>query len=417
MRVDPVCGLDVGASSIRALILEPRPSDGREKISGFAEIPTKGFSKGVVSNLGLLSDIVEETISKAEAAAHCRIRKVITNISGVHIRTFKSRGSVHISDRPSEITEKDLARCIESAKLIAMSLDREVIHLIPERFYIDDKMEIVEPVGLFGSKLDVDLNIVTSLVSILQNLTKAVNVGGYEVEDIIVSGAATSLAIFDDKELQEGAVIIDVGKDHTEASLFSDKKLRDCFYFPFGSNDLTLVLQNRFRMMFEDAEKLRIKCGIITKSGPGHEDAQSDQNRSGGNWVDSDSSSAGARFSRREVSNLLFPKVEEIMQEVYKKIEPFVRQRKKVPYIRVVGGPSKMDGFIEAIEEVFNMPMEMARICNAGEMQNTTFACALGLARFGASKRLEKKSSAISNNSNFAGRTISKIRSLLSEYF
>ncbi|MDP8230565.1 MAG: cell division protein FtsA [Candidatus Gorgyraea atricola] len=417
MYKDPVCGLDIGASSIRALILEPRPSDGKEKILGSAETPTKGFSKGVVSNLGLLSDIIEETISKAEATAHCRIRKVITNISGVHIRTFKSRGSVHISDRPSEITEKDLARCIESARLIAMSLDREVIHLIPERFYIDDKMEITEPVGLFGSKLDVDLNIVTSLVSILQNITKAINMGGYEVEDIITSGAATSLAIFGDKELQEGAVIIDVGKDHTEASLFSDKKLRDCFYFPFGSNDLTMVLQDRFRMMFEDAEKLRIKCGIITKSGPGYEDAQSDQNRSGGNWVDSDSLSAGARLSRREVSNLLFPKVEEIMQEVYKKIEPFARQRKKVPYIRVVGGPSKMDGFIEAVEEVFNMPMEMARIYNTSEMQDTTFACALGLARFGASKRLEKKSSAISNNSNFAGKIISKIQSLLSEYF
>ncbi|MFC1620789.1 cell division protein FtsA [Candidatus Omnitrophota bacterium] len=436
MRVDPVCGLDIGASSIRALMLEPGCSGGKEKILGFAEIPTKGFSKGVVSNLGLLSDRAEEAISKAEDNAHCRIRQVITNISGMHIRTFKSRGSVHISDRPSEITEKDLARCIESAKLIAMSLDREVVHIIPERFYIDDKMEIAEPVGLFGSKLDVDLNIVTSLVSILQNLTKAVNMGGYEVEDIITSGAAASLAIFDDKELQEGAVIIDVGKDHTEASLFSDKKLRDCFYFPFGSNDLTLVLQDRFRMMFEDAEKLRIKCGIITrhsqqsyddaeilipslrnKPDPGREDAQSDQDRSGGNWVDSDSLSAGVRLSRREVSNLLFPKVEEIMQEVYKKIEPFARQRKKVPYIRIVGGPSKMDGFIEAIEEVFNMPVEMARIRDTSEIQDTTFACALGLARYGASKRFEKKSRSIANNSNLVGKAISKIQSLLSEYF
>ncbi|MBU4311379.1 MAG: cell division protein FtsA, partial [Candidatus Omnitrophica bacterium] len=277
MYPDIVCGLDIGASSIRALIAGPEesrpkakknePFHAREKILGFAESHTRGFSKGVVSNLSLVSDAIEEAVSKAEAIARCKVRKVIANISGMHIRTFKSRGSIHISDRPSEITERDLKRCIESAKLIAMSLDREVIHLVPERFYIDDKMEISEPLGLFGSKLDVDLNIITSLVSVLQNLTKAVNMAGYEVEDLVTSGSGTSLAIFDNKELDEGAVIIDIGKDHTEASLFMNQKLRDSYYFPFGSNDLTVVLQEKLRIMFEEAEELRIRHGVIAKEG------------------------------------------------------------------------------------------------------------------------------------------------------
>ena len=131
MYPDVVCGLDIGASAIRVVIAQ-YPS---EKILGFAESPAKGFSKSVVTNLSALSDAVETAISSAEKMAHCRVRTVIANISGVHIRTFKSRGSVHISDRPSEITKEDIKRCIESARLIAMSLDREVIHLIPERFY------------------------------------------------------------------------------------------------------------------------------------------------------------------------------------------------------------------------------------------------------------------------------------------
>jgi len=409
MHSDIICGLDIGTSSIRALIAQPLDSSHeKEKILGFSESPTKGFSKGVVSNLSLLSDAIEDAVSKVEASAHCKVRKVVTNISGVHIRTFKSRGAVHISDRPSEITKADINRCIESAKLIAMSLDRETIHLIPERFFIDDKMEIDDPLALFGSKLDVDLNIITTLVSILQNLTKAVNLAGYEVEDVAASGAATSLAVFNEKDLKEGTVIIDVGKDLTESSMFMDGKLRDCFYFPFGSDELTQVLQDKLKIMFEDAEALRKRYGIITKTNEELYDESpilipSLRNRP---------------VSRREISNLLFPKVEEIMQDVYKKIEPFLKQKKNLPHVSVVGGTVKMDGFVEAIEEIFGVPVDMARLLNTKkDFFDTTFACSLGLVRYGALRRLEKSSKQLSNVGGITGRVFGKIRSILSDYF
>lgn len=454
MHSDIICGLDIGSSSVRAVIAQALHSHSKDKASpahlserilGFSEAPTKGFSKGVVSNLTLLSDAIETAVSKAESQAHRKIRKVVTNVSGVHIRTFKSRGSVHISDRPGEITEDVVKRCIESAKLIAMSLDREVLHLIPEKFYIDDKMEISDPLGLYGSKLDVNLNIVTTLVSILQNLAKAVNLAGYEVEDVISSGAGTALAVFDKKQIEEGAIILDVGKDCTEATLFADSKMRDSFHFPFGSDDLTQVLQDRLRIVFEEAEDLRKRCGIAIKKnqdlyedteilipsllnrpGPGHEDAQFDL-KMGGNWVDSEATETGARLdkankrinvvSRREISNLLFSKVEEIMQELYKKIGPFVRQRKTLPYICVAGGPSNMDGFIEAVEEIFGVPVNMARIQNAKDFHDNNFACSLGLVRYGLRKRLGKRSKYILNPNSFTARLVSHIQSLISEYF
>lgn len=437
MRADVICGLDIGASSIRALIGHS------SEILSFIESPARGFSKGVVSNLSLLSDAIEETISRAEDKAHCKVRKVITNISGAHIKNFKSRGSVHISDRPSEITEQDIKRCIESAKLIAMSLDREVVHLIPERFYIDDKIEINDPLGLFGSKLDVDLNIVTSLVSILQNITKAVNLAGYEVEDIITSGVGTALAVFDSQELEEGAILVDVGKDLTEAALFMEKKLKDCFYFPFGSDDLTQALQDNLKIMFKEAEELRIKYGIITRgnrelfdenrvsissskdeTGPGRGDTQSDQKRSGGNWVDSEALSAGAlsstravSASRQEMSGILFTKAGEIMQDVYKKLEPFLKQKKKLPCIYVVGGVSRMDGFIETVEDIFKVPVNMGRIRDSKDFHDMNFAQALGLMRYGVCKTADKKSKNIFNVNSFAGRVLSRIQSIFSEYF
>lgn len=380
MRSEIICGLDIGASNVRALI-----ANSDQDVLGFGQAPTKGFSKSVVSNLGLLSDAIEASVMKAEEMAKVRVRKVVTNVSGVHIRTFQSRGSVHISDRPSEIREDDIKRCIESAKVIAMSLDREAVHLVPVRFFIDDKMEINDPLGLFGSKLDVDLNIITSLVTVLQNITKAVNLGGYEVDELIVSGAGTGQAVFEQDELVNGAVLIDAGKEITEVSLFLDGRILDSFAFPFGGDDFTQVLQDNLKILFNEAEEMKIKYGLVTKS---------------------------------EITNLLLPKIEAVLEEIHKKLEPFLKNKKSLPRVSVVGGVAKMDGFIETVEKVFKMPVNIASLKSGGKVNDIAFACSLGLMKYGAKKIISARSGAsISEPVSLAGRFVTKIKSIVSEYF
>jgi len=375
-----ICGLDIGASGVRAVI-----ANSDQNILGLGQVPTRGFSKSVVSNLSLLSDTIEASVMKAEEMARVKVRKVITNVSGVHIRTFQSRGSVHISDRPSEITKDDIKRCIESAKVIAMSLDREAVHLVPVRFFIDDKMEINDPLGLFGSKLDVDLNIITSLVTVLQNIAKAVNLAGYEADELIVSGAGASLAVFEDEDLMNGAVLIDAGKEITEASIFIDGKILDSFTFPFGGDDLTQILQDNLKVMFDEAEEMKIKYGLAAKS---------------------------------EITNLLLPKVEAAAEDIYKKLEPFLKNKKSLPRVSVVGGVAKMDGFIETVEKVFKMPVNMGRVKAMDKAGDITFACSVGLMKYGAKKIIAARAgSCISEPMGFFGKLISKIKSVVSEYF
>ena len=416
MHRDIVCGLDICASNVRTLIARSeRVSTGKikdrgigllsakENVLGFAESPTKGFSKSVVSNLGSLSDSIEASILKAEDMAKARVRKVITNVSGVHIRTFQSRGSVHISDRPSEIRREDIKRCIESAKLIAMSLDREAIHLVPVRFFIDDKMEINDPLGLFGSKLDVDLNIITSLVTVLQNITKAVNLAGYEVDDMVVSGAGTGLAIFSKEEMDNGAVLIDAGKEITELSLFLDGRLLDCFNFPFGGDDLTQILQDSLKIMFDEAEDLKVKYGVVTK----------DISR----IDDSEIRYKGGVITRSRISNLLLPKVEAVMEEIHKRLEPFLKNRKNLPVIRVAGNAARMDGFIETIEDIFKVPVNMGRIEDTDRLKDMNFAASLGLMRYGMKKLIAAKNLNIQEPAGLAKGIVAKIKSIVSEYF
>lgn len=398
MRSEIVCGLDIGASNVRSVI-----TDSGGNILGFGSASTKGFSKSVVSNLSLLSDSIETSVMKAEEMARVRVRKVVSNVSGVHIRTFQSRGSVHISDRPSEITREDIKRCIESARVIAMSLDREAVHLVPVRFFIDDKMEINDPLGLFGSKLDVDLNIITSLVTVLQNITKAINLAGYEVDELIVSGLGTGMVIFDEAELQNGAVGIDIGKEITEAALFTDSRFLDSFTFPFGGDDLTQVLQDNLKIMFDQAEELKIKYGLVTRDLSKIEDTQIRYK-------------TGA-ISKSEISNLLVPKVELALEDIYKKIEPFLKNKKSLPSISVVGGPSKMDGFIEIVEDVFKMPVNMGIIRDSASVKDISYACSLGLARYGIKKMTSQRPGFIPEPAGFAGKIIFKVKSIFSEYF
>jgi len=415
MRSDIICGLDIGASNIRALIarLESVSPKGKaregsalaftENILGFGESRTKGFSKSIVSNLATLSDAIETSVLKAEEMAKARVRKVITSVSGVHIRTFQSRGSVHISDRPSEITRDDIKRCIESAKLIAMSLDREAVHLVPVRFFIDDKMEINDPLGLFGSKLDVDLNIITSLVTVLQNITKAVNLAGYEVDDMAVSGAGSGLAVFNKEELDTGAVLIDVGKEITEMALFLDGRFLDCFNFPFGGDDLTQILQDKLKIIFDEAEDLKIKYGIVTR----------DISR----IDDSEIRYKTGAINRSGIANLLLPKVESAMEEVFKKLEPFLKNRKNLPAVSVIGGAAKMDGFIETVEDVFKVPVNMGTIKATDRLKDINFSASLGLARYGMKKITAQRPSYVSEPIGVAGRAINKVKSFFSEYF
>jgi cell division protein FtsA len=274
---------------------------------------------------------------------------------------------------------------MESAKVIAMSLDREAVHLVPVRYFIDDKMEISDPLGLFGSKLDVDLNIITSLVTVLQNITKAVNLAGYEVDELIVSGAGTALAVFEDDKLANGAVLIDAGKENTEASIFIDGGILDTFTFPFGGDDLTQILQDNLKVMFDEAEEMKIKYGLSAKS---------------------------------EITNLLMPKVESVLEDIYKKLEPFLRNKKSFPEISVVGGMAKMDGFIEAVEKVFKMPVNMGNVRAHGKITDIAFACSVGLMKYGANKiAAAKEKSQVPEPMGFLGGIIAKIKSVVSEYF
>jgi cell division ATPase FtsA len=168
-------------------------------------------------------------------------------------------------------------------------------------------------------------------------------------------------------------------------ALFIDGKILNSFVFPFGGDDLTQILQDNLKILFDEAEEIKIKYGFVAKS---------------------------------EITNLLLPKVEAVLEDMYKKLEPFLKNKKSLPQLSVAGGVAKMDGFIEIIEDVFKIPINIGSLKCGGKISDITFACSLGLMKYGAKKIIAARSGvSMTEPIGFARRFISKIKSIISEYF
>ncbi len=187
-REKTIVGLDIGSTKICTLIAAAR-SGGMETI-GFGQADSKGLKKGVVVNLEATVEAIKKSVAEAEMMAGSEVDKVFVGLAGPHIRSFNSKGAVPISTHAREINREDIRRVIETARAVALAPDREIIHILPQEFAVDDEGGIEDPLGMVGTRLEVNVHIVTSSVTAAQNIVTAVNRSGMEVDDTVLEPIA-----------------------------------------------------------------------------------------------------------------------------------------------------------------------------------------------------------------------------------
>ena len=245
MKMDDfVVGLDIGTTKICALVGEKAGSEDIN-IRGVGVVPSKGLRKGMVVNLESTVDSIGRAVGEAERTAGVEITKVCAGISGGHIRGMDSRGVVVLSG--SEVRKRDVERVIDAAKAVALPMDREVIHTLPQEFTVDDRGEIENPVGMGGSRLEVQVHIVTGAVASAQNIINCVNRAGFEVEDIILQPLASARAVLTVEERDLGVVLIDIGGGTTDIIVINRGGVRHTQILALGgdhvTNDLAIGLK------------------------------------------------------------------------------------------------------------------------------------------------------------------------------
>ena len=230
-----IVGLDIGTTKICCIVGEQ--TDEGIDIIGIGSHPSKGLRKGVVVNIDATVASIKRAIEEAEHMAGCEITTVYTGIAGGHVKAFPSHGVVAIKDK--EVKQTDVDRVIDQAKAVAIPLDREVIHVLPQEFLIDDQDGVKEPVGMCGVRLEAKALIVTGAVSSAQNIVKCAQRTGLNVADIVLQPLASSLATLSEDEKELGVCLVDVGGGTTDIAIFANGAIRHTAVLALGGNHLT----------------------------------------------------------------------------------------------------------------------------------------------------------------------------------
>lgn len=232
-----ITGLDIGSSKISAVMAEV-DKEGAFSIISHVTMNSKGISRGMPDNLNEAIDSVSRVLAKLREKTLRRPANIYVNISGEDVKGSKSKGVVPLSLRGREVIKPDMTRCTNVASTISLPYDREIIHRIANNFSIDDQPRIKNPVGLFASRLSCEVYILTAGVNHIQNIYKCVNSAGYDIREVVYTGIADAKALLNKEEMEEGALLVNMGASLTEVSMFSGGALCDIDIIPIGAQDI-----------------------------------------------------------------------------------------------------------------------------------------------------------------------------------
>lgn len=374
-RENLIVGLDIGTTKICAIV--GNVTEEGIDIVGIGTSPSRGLRKGVVINIESTVASIKKAVEEAELMAGCEIKSVYAGIAGGHIKGINSHGIIAIKNR--EVSSEDVKRVIDAAKAIAIPMDREVIHILPQEFIIDDQDGIREPLGMSGVRLEARVHIVTGAVASAQNIIKSCNRAGLDVADIVLEQLASSEAVLAPDEKELGVALVDIGGGTTDIAIFVDGAIKHTAVLSLGGNHLTNDIAVGLRTPMNEAEKIKQKYGCCMSSMVGKEETI-------------EVPSVGGRkpriLSRQLLAEILEPRVEEIFTLVNREIVKSGYEDLIASGVVITGGSTILQGMPELAEQVFNLPVRRGVPQNIGGLvdvvNSPVYATGVGLVVYGS---------------------------------
>jgi cell division protein FtsA len=375
-----VVGLDIGTSKVCAVIGEM--TENGVEIIGVGSHPSQGLRKGVVINIEGTVNSVKKAVEEAGLMAGCEIHTVFTSISGGHIKAFNSHGIVAVKNK--EVTPRDLERVIDAARAVAIPMDRDVIHVLPQDYIIDDQDGIREPLGMSGVRLEAKVHIVTGAATSAQNIVKCCNRTGLNVAEMVLAPLAAAEAVLSDEERELGVVLIDVGGGTTDIAIYHDGAVKHTAVVGIGGNHVTNDIAAGLRTPFNDAERIKQRHGCARASmvtGDERVDVPSVAGKGKGS------------VSRQILCEIIEPRLDEIFELVQKEVAKSGFEGALTSGIVITGGSMLLPGAVEMAERSFGLPVRLgvpARVRGLIDIiGNPTYATGVGLVLHGM-KRHER---------------------------
>jgi len=374
-------GLDVGTTKICALIAEAGAGGGLEVI-GVGAAASRGLRKGVVVNIDVTVEAIKQAVGEAEQTAGVEVAAVYAGVAGGHIRGVNSRGVVAVSGKDREVSPTDVARAVEAARALNLPQDREIIHVLPQTFVVDDQDGVREPIGMTGVRLEVEAHIVTGAMTSVQNVVRSVNRAGLTVQDIVLEPLASAEAVLlaDEKEL--GVVLVDIGGGTTDVALYREGAIWHTAILPLGGDHISNDIAVGLRTASADAEGLKRRYGCALTSLVSAEETID---------VPSVGGRKARQLSRQILSEIIQPRVEEIFTVVARDLARAGFRDAATAGVVVTGGTSILEGVPEVAERVFDLPVRRGIPEVGGQfaevLKSPIYATGVGLALYGLARR------------------------------
>lgn len=391
---DIIVGIDVGSSNVRTVIVQSFPAEELPRIIGVGVAESFGIRKGVVVDLEEVAVSIRTSIESAERSCGVSVKSAVVSVGGSHIISQNSKGVVAVGRADGEVEGSDIERVINAAQAISIPPNKEILHIIPKSYSIDDQKEIKDPTGMNGVRLEVDAMIIEGSTPFMKNLTKSVQQAGIEADDFVLTSLAASKASLSKKQKELGVVMVDIGGGTTSVAVYEENELIHIAVLPIGGNHITNDIAIGLRTSIDVAEKVKIEYGsALVREINKREDI---------NLAEINSQEEGI-VSRYHVAEIIEARLEEIFILVNKELKSIGKEKLLPAGVVLVGGSSKLPGVVDMAKNILGLPAQIGFPVRLGglidKVDEPSFVTSIGLVRWGMEEAVfEKKRTTLWGN-------------------
>ena len=343
-----VVGLDVGTSKMVAIVGEIQ-ADGSVEVIGLGSHPSRGLKRGVIVDMASTEQAIQRAVEEAELMAGCEIHSVFAGISGNHIGSLNSDGTVAIKDK--EVSEGDVERVLDAARAVPVAADQKILHVLPQEYVIDNQDGIRQPIGMAGVRLEAHVHVVTAALSATQNIGKCVARCGLVIDELIMQPLAASYSVLTEDEKNLGVCLVDIGAGTTDIAVFTDGAIRHTACIPIAGDQVTNDIAVALRTPTQHAEDIKIKYACALE-----QLARNDETIQ----VPSVGDRTSRRLARQTLAQVVEARYRELFSLVLAELRRSGLENMVAAGLVMTGGASRMEGAEELAEEVFHMPVRLA---------------------------------------------------------
>lgn len=377
-KKDIIAGIDVGSSFVRTVITQVFPEEEWPRIIGVGIAESAGMRKGIIVDLEETIRSINESVEKAEMNSGRTVEHVVVNLGGNHISSQNSKGVIAVGRADGEVTEDDIERVINAAQAISIPANKEIIHVIPKGYSLDDQRNIKDPLGMNGVRLEVDAMIIEGSTPCVKNLAKCLEQARIDLDAFVLSSLAAAKSALSKRQKELGVVLVDIGGGTTSIAVFEENDLLHTAVLPIGGANITNDIAIGLRTSIEVAEKIKLEYGNALSSEISKKEDI--------NLGELDANEEGM-VSRHHVCEIIEARLEEIFAMVNKELKSIGREKLLPAGVVLTGGTAKLPGAIDLAKNILALPAQTGFPVPLGglvdKVDDPSFVTAVGLVLWG----------------------------------